>query len=274
MTYTTDKGDTHLLGDIDIDDLKQEPYNEWFDKEIEQDYTLENIDLLKETKVKIYLGTWCGDSKKWVPEFFKLWHDNKLPIENIEIVALHNETDVYKQSPEKTEKAYNIHRVPTFIFLKEDEEVGRMVDSPINDMKTDLAQIAMGLPSKPRYRAVPILNDAMNESLVDSLLLKKNYQPLLREVYREISKSSELNTYGYVLKAQGELRKAELAFYLNRNIYRWDPNTWDSLGEIYFDQERYEDAKVTYEKVLELDPENENAKEMLEKIAKETLAER
>jgi tetratricopeptide (TPR) repeat protein len=264
--YTDSEGDQHLLGKITISDLETEPFKEWFTREIDEDYSLECSDKLADLKVKIFIGTWCGDSRKWLPEFITLWKDNNLPFENLSLIALHNEDDQYKQSPSGEEKGLNIHRVPTFIFYNDEQEVARIVESPVNDLKTDITQIAHSFPSKPRYKAVSILDEAMRTQTLDTLYSRKNYRSLLQEVYAEVSKPSELNTYGYVLKASGNLEKAAFVFYVNRNLFQWNPNTWDSLGEIYFEQEKFVEAKFNYEKVIELNPKSANAKEMLEKI--------
>ena len=219
QSYTTSKGKKHLLGTIKVSDLEKAPYNEWFNKTIQEDYKIESADRLSNLKVKVFIGTWCGDSRLWLPEFMELWSDNGLPEENLSFVALHNENDQYKQSPEGEEIGLNIHRVPTFIFYDGDKEVARIVESPINDLRTDISQIASGLPSQPRYRGVSLLEEAMKKESIDSLYAKTNYRPLLNKVYKEISKPSELNTYGYVLKAKGETRKAEFVFYMNSEFY-------------------------------------------------------
>ena len=39
-TYTTKKGEVHLLGNIDLDDLRQAPYDEWFKKPSDTAYKL------------------------------------------------------------------------------------------------------------------------------------------------------------------------------------------------------------------------------------------
>src|SRR5687768_10376021 len=42
--------------------------------------------LPKEYDVKLFMGTWCGDSKDWVPYFFKI--RKNLPVKNIEVIAM------------------------------------------------------------------------------------------------------------------------------------------------------------------------------------------
>ena len=78
--------------------------------------------------------------------------------------------------------------------------------------------------------------------------------------------SKELNTYGYVKLRAGELDKALYILELNNKAYPLNKNTFDSLGEGYYMAKRYSDAKTCYKKILELDPKNKSAKEMLTKI--------
>lgn len=270
-TYVNKGGKTHYIGKLTIDQLYQDTFKNWqVDPKEIPTIEKEVAKILQDYKIKIFLGTWCGDSKAWVPEFLNAWQQAGLSNDNLELIALHNEDDMYKRSPEGYEVGLNIHRVPTFIFYKDGIEDARIVEKPLNDLATDIKQIALGIPSRPRYRAVSILDEVLANEAIDSLYKRKNYRPLLRKVYSEVSKSSELNTYGYVLKAVGELKKAEFVFYLNRNLFRTNPNTWDSLGEIYLEQEKYEEAKFNYEKVAAMDPENENAIAMLKKIELET----
>lgn len=75
-SYTTAEGQVHLLGDIDLNHLEKEPYAEWFLKNPEQSYKLLDPSLLKEVNVRIFIGTWCGDTQKLLPEFVSLWKKN------------------------------------------------------------------------------------------------------------------------------------------------------------------------------------------------------
>jgi thiol-disulfide isomerase/thioredoxin len=270
-SYKEENGETHLLGQIGEELLLQKPFSDWYTSKIALD-ALSNkaIERLKGYQVKIFLGTWCGDSRKWVPQFVQLWKESGLSKEKLAFIALHNAGDQYKRSPKEFEKGLNIHRVPTFIFYKDGQEVGRIVESPTNDLLTDIEQIALGIPSKPRYKAVSVLHEQMINNSLDSLGHDADYGALIRKIYREVSRASELNTYGYVLKVAGEMDKAEFVFGINTVLFRHEPNTWDSLGEVNFEQEKYDLSKLNYENVLRLDPENEDAKKMIAKIEKES----
>ena len=55
-------------------------------------------------------------------------------------------------------------------------------------------------------------------------------------------------------------------FKLALEIYPKSANLYDSLGEAYMRSGDMKDAILNYEKSLQLNPGNENAKKMLEKL--------
>ncbi|MBX2870497.1 MAG: hypothetical protein KTR30_00300, partial [Saprospiraceae bacterium] len=149
-SYLDKNNQEHLWGKIQLSNLEEAPYQDWFNKY----YEAFQPDLgeefprtrLQDMEVTIFLGTWCGDSKLWVPRFVKLWDELGLDRNQLHFVALHNKSAVYKQGPEGEEKDLNIHRVPTFIFKQNDQEIARIVESPLNALEADLAQISLGFP--------------------------------------------------------------------------------------------------------------------------------
>lgn len=74
--------------------------------------------------VRIYLGTYCPDSKKWVPRFFAL--QDSLPVAGVEIISV----DTTKLDEKGFSKADSIKKIPTFIFLNQGNEVGRITEKP------------------------------------------------------------------------------------------------------------------------------------------------
>lgn len=74
------------------------------------------------------------------------------------------------------------------------------------------------------------------------------------------------NAFGYQLMESGRLEEAVLVFELNVQAFPEVANTYDSLGEGYMRLGRREPAIVNYKRSLELDPQNSNARVMLEKL--------
>ncbi len=79
---------------------------------------------------------------------------------------------------------------------------------------------------------------------------------------------NHLNDFGYQLMQSGELDNAIEVFKLNSELFPDIANTYDSLAEAYMNKGNKELAMQNYKKVLELRPQNENAKKMLEKLQK------
>lgn len=96
----------------------------------------------KDLKVEIYLGTWCGDSKREVPRFFKITDQSHfIDQKNISIWAVDRSKSLDSGLTEKK----NIELVATFIFLKNEIEIGRIIESPINDLlEEDILAIMRG----------------------------------------------------------------------------------------------------------------------------------
>ena len=269
QTYTDKKGNVHLWGETDINELSSGNYKEWYDKnyqDFESELSPKDGEYLKDTKVKIFLGTWCGDTKYLVPKFIKAWQQMGLNENQLTLIALNSIGDDYKRGPNKETIGYNIHKVPTMVFERNGEEIGRIVERTVFDLDTDIMQIAKGGPYEERYQGVCILDKIMNELDVDSLFIRENLNKIFKEVRREVGTSSELNAYGYVLKAQGELKKAEFVLLLNRYLFAYNPNVRDSYGEILMASGKYDLAKAEYEEVIRLKGTDENAVDKLHEI--------
>ncbi|MEM9928512.1 MAG: hypothetical protein AAF840_01710 [Bacteroidota bacterium] len=266
QTYQNEDTETHYCGPVTEAELRAGEFAEWFSYE-GTDFNLPNTspewaNHLKDAKVEIFLGTWCGDSKTWVPRFIDYWRACGLPAEQLSFVALYDGEEKYKQGPKGEAAGRQIHRVPTFIFSREGEEFARIVEHPVTDLETDLAQIALGHPVRPAYAAANYMWDLLERESIDSIYQHGNQH--LRKMYKLASRSSELNTLGYVLLRAGEKDKALTSFHFNTFLYRYDPNVHDSYGEALALVGRTEAAIKSYEKVLQFKPEDENALAQLE----------
>lgn len=76
----------------------------------------------------------------------------------------------------------------------------------------------------------------------------------------------EVNAYGYALMNGGDLEGALALFELNAESYPNSFNTWDSWAEALAAAGRTDEAIRYYEKSLELNPGNDNARERLAEL--------
>ncbi|MEL6671645.1 MAG: hypothetical protein AAFR61_05615 [Bacteroidota bacterium] len=262
----TEKGDTMLLGLSNRAGLTASPFQSWFTEyydAYEPSPTLVKKckPLWSNTRVEIFMGTWCGDSKREVPRFYKILDEIGVSEADIRLVNLDNRGDNYKQGPHGEEKGKLIHRVPTFIVYQGENEIGRIVEFPHTSLEMDLAQILAGLPSDPEYKVVPMVAAHLEGDTIPSDW--KSLLEIARAVYKNSKNHRELNTFGYVLLRAGELDKALAVFRINTLLFRNEPNVFDSLGEAYVAKEAWEQAQGAYKMVLKLAPEDENALEQL-----------
>jgi len=154
------KGNEMLVGQFDKSALTNKPYASWFSKQYQSYETDKKIiksikNELRTYKIIVFLGTWCGDSKRQVPRFYRILEKAKFPMNQLTVIALDYEGDQYKKSPEGEEQGLNIIKVPTFIFLKDGKEINRIVESPIETLEKDIAAIIKGENYAPNYRSIP-----------------------------------------------------------------------------------------------------------------------
>lgn len=132
--------------------ISDAPYDSWFgpnystypvDKEVAEQVK----PLLKDVKVKIFMGTWCEDSQREVPQFYRILDVIKASDNEIEIITV----DEDKMTPAHLEDGFDITNVPTFIFYKNGEEMNRIVESPVASLEKDMLSILSGEDYKHTY---------------------------------------------------------------------------------------------------------------------------
>jgi thiol-disulfide isomerase/thioredoxin len=147
-------GKPMLLGKITIEELQQEPFAEWYQMEsdgYEVDTELTNaISNPGQYTYEVFLGTWCGDSRREVPRMEKIFSEMGIDMSNVLIVTLDRE----KISPNGEQEGKDIRYVPTLIVNKDNQEIGRIVESPSSEtatLESDLFEISLGIPPVPNY---------------------------------------------------------------------------------------------------------------------------
>lgn len=265
----THSSNGQLLGIHTKKDLQNPPYNQWFNKNYD-DYTLDSSTarqlkpLLKNKRLEIFMGTWCGDSKREVPRMFKIFDYAGVRPSQVKMIMVDNQDSTYKQSPTHEEKGKFIHRVPCLVVYDNNKEMNRIVEMPVVSLEKDLLSIVQAAPYQPNYRAAAYLYQLLKEknnhdTATGRAALAAALKPLVRN-------SAELNSLGYVWLAAGEMENALLAFELNAMLFPANANVYDSLGEIHLKLNNKAAAKSYYTKVLALQPGNANAVKMLAQL--------
>lgn len=114
----------------------------WFSKE----YAIYSSDTASVRELKdrqenytfiLFAGAWCGDTRNLLPKFYK----------TIDVAGIsHGKITTYflntrKKSPERLERQYNVTAIPVFIILKDNKEVGRIVETINEPIEKELVQI-------------------------------------------------------------------------------------------------------------------------------------
>lgn len=262
------KKDPVLLGKCTIDSLTKEPYSSWFQKAYndyipETSYTdqLKKIGT-KDISVKIFFGSWCGDSKREVPRVMKTLNTIGLSSSSIQLIAVNDEDSVYKQSPGHEEKGLEIYRVPTIIIQKAGKEIGRINENPVFSLEQDLLTIIKGEEYIANYASYAYLKQWFNEGVLSRDNV--SHRGLANKINPIITSSSELNSCGYVLLKRGDIKESIKVFRMNAFMFPQDYNCYYSLAEALLANNEKESAKQAMLRAFELNKTPSEFKGMLE----------
>jgi len=139
-TITDAKSDKdYLIGVCNKDGFQKVGFNNYYDTAYSN--YVPDPEILNELSQKIaglsitiVMATWCHDSHLQVPRFYKILDQLKFPVENIQLICVDKE----KRAGKLSISELNIKRVPTIIFLRTDEEQGRIIESPEKSLEKDM----------------------------------------------------------------------------------------------------------------------------------------
>ena len=152
-TSTDEKtGDPMIVGIAQRSDLTGGHYAKWFNEEYNEysgneELILASKDLLKEINIETFLGTWCEDSRREVPRLYKILDGMEFQSGEMVLIVL----DRDKRSGHGLEDGKNIHHVFIIIIYKSGEELGRIIESPIESLEEDIFNILIGVAPDPNY---------------------------------------------------------------------------------------------------------------------------
>ncbi len=251
----------YLLGKIDKSSLTSNNYNSWFTKnyneykvDIETTQKLEMS--LKEFEILAFMGTWCGESKREVPKFYKILEAIKFPKKQLNVIAVSSKSNMYKQSPNHEEVGLNIHRVPTFIFYKNGKEVNRIVEEPVESFEKDILNITSTNNYTSNYQIVSKVDKILAKNGLEGL--KKESNKIAETFKEKVSSMYELNTYARVLKSSKRIEEAIEVYKLNIKLFPENPKTHMSLMNFLETRNQHKEAAKVLGKAIELFPKNKS----------------
>ncbi|MFL5729448.1 MAG: thioredoxin family protein [Cytophagaceae bacterium] len=92
---------------------------------------------LSSYQIIIIGGTWCPDTQRMLPHFYKIIDQAGYPRENATLYMV----DTSKKSPENIAEKYQVKAVPAFILLKHGQEKGRITEHERNTLEEDLMDL-------------------------------------------------------------------------------------------------------------------------------------
>jgi hypothetical protein len=91
-------------------------------------------------QIKMVMGFWCDDSKKYVPQLIKVLDEAKWDTEDNDQLKIFG-VDKNKEAGFEGFKSLNIVKVPTIIVYMNDREIGRIEEIPKVSIEEDLVKI-------------------------------------------------------------------------------------------------------------------------------------
>jgi hypothetical protein len=90
--------------------------------------------------IEVFGGTWCSDTHELLPGFYRVMDAAGITDAQISLHLVNRD----KKTKDGSSDRYQITNVPTFIILKGDKQLGRVVESARTTIETDIATILTG----------------------------------------------------------------------------------------------------------------------------------
>ena len=131
-----------LIGYCDKKGLQKDMYGIYFKSQYDvyspADVYIKKLEeIIDDVEITIVLGTWCSDSQREVPRFYKVLNEAGYNDKRVKVIAV----DKNKEAIVVDISDMNIKRVPTFIIYKNEKEIGRIVEIPKKSLERDLWKI-------------------------------------------------------------------------------------------------------------------------------------
>jgi len=135
-------GETLILGYCPASAMNDSVFfNTWTEEydNYQPDYeTLDSLEgKLDSINIKIVFRSTCSDSREKLPRFFKILNELDYNVNTITLIGVNRE----KKGLSNETEGLEIEFVPTIIFYKDGNEIGRIVETPYESLEKDLLRI-------------------------------------------------------------------------------------------------------------------------------------
>lgn len=167
----------------------------------------------------------------------------------------------------------NIARIPEdkiYVILLDNTRAGKrggQLEAIIDDIFGVLYNDKVNLPKA--LVIYDVYKKMQSTSVEEGILYLKDIKKNKFDSYNFNGFENELNKLAYKFLGEGKTDAALQVIDYAVSEFPNSSNVFDTRGEIYFIKKDFSEAKKNYQKTLELNPHNDNAKEMLLKIEKE-----
>ncbi len=234
---------------------------------------LEKIEILGTANV------WGGNYQSDIASWFKLYFKNKTQIYRLEwdandkIAGLGGSRIAYPMM-------FTMNRIAKKEFIGFDPANGRTITVNFGSFdKNNTMEVSIGsnksliLQNTGNLNLLPMRSAAY---LLYDIIKTKGIAEAEEEFYSIKERKpdhfdideGELNEVGYKLLKEEKFDEAIAVFIITVKEYPESSNAFDSLGEAYMKAGNKPEAIKNYEKSLDLNPKNTNAKKMIEEISK------
>jgi thiol-disulfide isomerase/thioredoxin len=118
---------------------------DWVQAQVEADLDRETAAALATVEpgaeITVFLGTWCGDSRREVPRFWRALDETG---GLVPFTVRHIGVSRDKKAPAELVTVHDIRYVPTFIVTRDGAEVGRIVETSPHSVEADLLALLSG----------------------------------------------------------------------------------------------------------------------------------
>jgi len=136
ITPDEKNGEPLILGycpaSIIIDSLFKDTWTTEYNNYQPDFETLDSLEgKLDDLKITIVFRSTCSDSREQLPRLFKILNEVNYDVNSITLIGVNRE----KQGLSSEAEGLEIELVPTIIFYKDGNEIGRIVETPVESLE-------------------------------------------------------------------------------------------------------------------------------------------